>query len=175
MVMKALCFVSLLQKNDFGKTVVFFGRMFNFAAAKSYNSIMRQHCISHNAPLHFRHYSRKGYAAFRSMHREVVVGHVVNAIADRQMAKSGRSAECGAEAWGRCGFVADDDTLHDEMSLLSSASLLMTESFVIVALQTAAEVAAASVVNNNNYPNRGKAICLRAGCLSSFLKNKFYL
>lgn len=174
MVMKALCFVSLLQKNDFGKTVVFFGRMFNFAAAKSYNSIMRQHCISHNAPLHFRHYSRKGYAAFRSMHREVVVGHVVNAIADRQMAKSGRSAECGAEAWGRCGFVADDDTLHDEMSLLSSAFLLMTESFVIVALQTAAEVAAASVVNNN-YPNRGKAICLRAGCLSSFLKKQVLL
>ncbi len=128
---------------------------------------MQQHYITHNAPLRFRRYSRKGYAAFRSMHREVVVGHVVNDIADRQLAKSGRGVECSAAFVGVLGFAAEENDMLSDAGCVAATVASMTELLVFVARQTASEAAAASAVNNNKLNMRkGNSHC--ASCLSSF-------
>lgn len=131
---------------------------------------MQRQYISQQTPLRFKRYSRKGYAAFRSMHREVVVGHVVNDIADRQLAKSGRTAEYATVSVANGSFVADETDTMDDMGVLKSTMLLVSEQLMVLSLQATAQAAAASVANNPINSNKVEGNLTWSGCLSSFLK-----
>ena len=52
---------------------------------------MNKHFSFRRRSFRFRRFTRKAYAAFASIHREVSIGRVSNHICDREMLKAGRS------------------------------------------------------------------------------------
>lgn len=129
---------------------------------------MRYQIRQHNAPLRFRRYSRKGYAAFCSLHREVVIGHVVNAIADRQMAKSGRSGEYLSDAVF-ANFASDDES-ERESSLTAASSMSMAIAVAVALQTTSLNTCGAGAEANveNNYKQISRGAIHEVGCLSLF-------
>lgn len=96
--------------------------------------------------LRFRRFSRKGFAAFVSMHKVVTIGHLSGRITDLQVLKSGRAFLLGnARLMQRLTMVEEDWEKDDAVSLTPA----LTESMMVAA--TRVEVAAAvclDVLNN---------------------------
>ncbi|MDO4191002.1 MAG: hypothetical protein Q4D14_04885 [Bacteroidales bacterium] len=93
------------------------------------------------------------------MHREVVVGHVVNAIADKQMAKSGRAAECVGTSYV-VDLAANKEALSDE-ERQTDALILSEQLMLAVVANNSCNVIEARVasifcvVNINHIIKRG--------------------
>ncbi len=69
--------------------------------------------------IRFRQFSHKAYAAFRSLHREVTIGHVAAYMTDLEMLKSGKSIAVSALLLfsGIAAMEADDGVPKDSVPL----------------------------------------------------------
>lgn len=74
-------------------------------------------------PIVFKRWSRRPYAAFCSLHREVVIGVVKASIADAQMLKMGRKTRPSQCPAPRCRKTVDDgdDPPPDELTTTAAA------------------------------------------------------
>lgn len=70
---------------------------------------MKTHCYIPVRAFRFRRYCRAAYAAFRSMHRVVTIGHVAAYIADRQLRKSVTAAAVVVALLPAANAVAQSD------------------------------------------------------------------
>ena len=73
--------------------------------------------------LRFKHFARKAYAAFVSMHREVTIGRLSRALCDRELVCSGRAFLGGlamsfAGVMSALASVADSSAIPDEVAQL---------------------------------------------------------
>lgn len=122
--------------------------------------------------IRFRAFSRKRYAAFRSMHREVTLGHVASYICDLELAKSGKQTE---RQYHRSTIMsaASDSTAPDEQDNTTSLPLLAA----LFPLQTD-KVCAAEAQANINHPKTittGLAIRQRISQSRFFINSIFIL
>lgn len=121
--------------------------------------------------IRFRAFSRKRYAAFRSMHREVTLGHVASYICDLELAKSGKQTE---RQYRRAASVptSTDDTVPNEpeyaASLLSLAEMLPLQTDYVCAAAAQADI---------HYPTirAGLAILQRISQSRFFINSIFIL
>ncbi|MBR1798901.1 MAG: TonB-dependent receptor [Bacteroidales bacterium] len=86
--------------------------------------------------LRFRRFCRAGYAAFRSMHREVTIGHLATYIADRQLTKSAVATAAMALMMPLTAAAQTDDT--DEPLLLTEVSITATADSLFLTAEPAA-------------------------------------
>lgn len=121
--------------------------------------------------IRFRAFSRKRYAAFRSMHREVTLGHVASYICDLELAKSGKQTE---RQYRRAASVpaSTDDTVPNEpeyaANLLSLAEMLPLQTDYVCAAAAQADI---------HYPTirAGLAILQRISQSRFFINSIFIL
>lgn len=121
--------------------------------------------------IRFRAFSRKRYAAFRSMHREVTLGHVASYICDLELAKSGKQTE---RQYRRAASVptSTDDTVPNEpeyaANLLSLAKMLPLQTDYVCAAAAQADI---------HYPTirAGLAILQRISQSRFFINSIFIL
>ena len=74
----------------------------------------------------FKRFTRKAYAAFASIHREVTIGRVSSLIADREMLKAGRSVALVCLLLTAAATFAEDTAPDDAPladTLMASAPL----------------------------------------------------
>ena len=120
--------------------------------------------------LRFRRFSRKGFAAFVSMHKVVTIGHLSGRITDLQVLKSGRAFLLGnARLMQRLTMSAEDWEKDDALSLTPA----LTESMMVAA--TRVEVAAAvslEVLNNCLICHRSDIVATMAFFYSYIMKKK---
>lgn len=121
--------------------------------------------------IRFRAFSRKRYAAFRSMHREVTLGHVASYICDLELAKSGKQTE---RQYRRAASVpvSTDDTVPNEpeyaANLLSLAEMLPLQTDYVCTAAAQADI---------HYPTirAGLAILQRISQSRFFINSIFIL
>lgn len=119
--------------------------------------------------IRFRAFSRKRYAAFRSMHREVTLGHVASYICDLELAKSGKQTE---RQYRRAASVpaSTDDTVPNEPEYVANL-LSLAE---ILSLQTDYVCAAAAQAIHYPTIRTGLAILQRISHSRFFIPFLFY-
>lgn len=75
--------------------------------------MMRNNVVTHEFSSRFRRFSRRGYAAFASLHRCVTIGVVSRDIADCQMSKSSAVVAAVIRRVGGCLVFGTGDAGHD--------------------------------------------------------------
>ena len=118
---------------------------------------MKTNLFIHRQRLRFRRLSRKGYAAFCSMHREVTIGRVRGAVANLELLKAGKAAmlavalltapEVFAEAEDSGGGGTATDRLFNvqEVLVVASKAELQSDAYRLVSTISHEEIAALPV------------------------------
>lgn len=119
---------------------------------------MKINLFIHHTRLRFRRLSRKGYAAFCSMHREVTIGHVRGAVANLELLKAGKVAmlavalmmtpESFAEAMdvgGDTGPATDRQFNVQEVLVVASKAELQSSAYRLVSSISHEDIAALPV------------------------------
>ncbi len=117
---------------------------------------MTQYIERRQAAIRFKRYSRKSYAAFVSMHREVTIGAVASYIADSQLqkAKSAHSAENNAHKNEKQTELQGEKQREYDLTVMPAAEMACALfSFV-------AEPAAADFSNLNSISKKPGRRCM---------------
>ena len=104
--------------------------------------------IQYNSPkaFRFRRFTRKAYAAFASMHRQVTIGHVALHICNLEMLKAGKAIALCTALCGGMALSADEVTPPDETDVANQIALQQLD---VVA--TTSRLASAAVRQVSNF------------------------
>ena len=109
--------------------------------------------------IRFRRFCHKAYAAFRSLHREVTIGHVAGYMTDLEMLKHGKSV-----AVALCGLFCIPTMAENSSGTADSIPLtdrqLSLQEVLVVSQKAEVHSEAFRLIDRGGYP----AIPAGAGC-----------
>ena len=141
-------------KNEFCPNNLYIPNIFRIFA-----SCMKTNLFIRHQSLRFRRLSRKGYAAFCSMHREVTIGRVRGAVANLELLKAGKAAVLviamlmTPDSFAAAEDVGEsiiDSSAHQQFSVqevlvVANKAELQSQSYRLVCTVTHDEIAALPV------------------------------